>query len=76
MDEDIELTPEENDRFWAWMNTDEPGPIFTRKTPAQRLNEMMRSLPDDPKPNRNDPCPECASMGITIKFKKCQAHYY
>ena len=70
-EEDIDLSPEENDRFWAWMRTYQGG-----HSPVQDLNVFLASLPDDPKPNRNDPCPECAAMGIAIKFKKCSQHYY
>ena len=66
-EEDIDLSPEENDAFWAWLKESDE---------LQAINTMLAAMPQDPKPNRNDPCPECASMGIAIKFKKCQAHYY
>jgi uncharacterized protein YecA (UPF0149 family) len=57
-DDDIELTPEENDRFWLWLK--ESGELAA-------LNAMFASMPDEPEPGRNDPCP----CGSGKKYKKC-----
>jgi len=62
--EDIELTPEENDRFWEWMKQREPGDDLTR---IKRINMMMAILPAEKEPGRNDPC----SCGSGKKYKKC-----
>ena len=66
-EEDIDLGPEEQDAFWTWLR--ENGEM-------NLINAMLAAIPDDPKPNRNDPCPECLAKGISIKFKKCAEHYY
>lgn len=55
MDDDIELTEEENDRFWAW---------FQREKAAEfriELNAYLNSI------GRNDLCP----CGSGKKYKKC-----
>jgi len=60
MDEqDIELSPEENDRFWAWLI--ESGEL-------KILSAWINAQPDEePKAGRNEPCP----CGSGRKFKKC-----
>lgn len=66
-EQDVELTPEENDRFWEWLNAWEPGSILTCKSPMERIREMLRLMPDEPEPGRNDPC----WCGSGKKYKKC-----
>jgi uncharacterized protein YecA (UPF0149 family) len=61
--DDIELTPEENDRFWAWLSERrgmEPSHL-------DMINTMLRALPVDKDPGRNDPC----NCGSGLKYKKC-----
>jgi uncharacterized protein YecA (UPF0149 family) len=57
-DEDLELTVEENDRFWAWLR--ESGELAA-------LNAWLASLPAEPEPGRNDRCP----CGSGVKYKRC-----
>lgn len=57
-DDDIELTADENDRFWLWLK--ESGELAV-------LNTMLAALPDEPTPGRNEPCP----CGSGKKYKKC-----
>jgi len=75
--EDIELTEEENDRFWAWMQSSGVARSlsFQLSNPAWEpsvealLNSScpMTFRREGPKVGRNDPCP----CGSGKKFKKC-----
>ena len=57
-EEDIELTPEENDEFWGWLRSS--GEIYA-------LRDLLTNIPDDLKRGRNEPC----SCGSGKKYKKC-----
>jgi len=68
MKEDIlgpEMSPDEADRFWKWLNEWRG---LNSPTEIEQINILIRSLPeDDPIPSRNAPCP----CGSGKKYKKC-----
>lgn len=67
-EEDIELTPAENDRFWDWLNWSYGyDGNAQRDSPIEQINKMLKSLPQEQLPGRNDPCP----CGSGKKYKRC-----
>lgn len=66
-EEDLELTPAENDKFWDWLNKREPMG-YVQASPIDAINAMLAAEPeDDVKIGRNDPCP----CGSGKKHKRC-----
>lgn len=80
-EEDIELTPEENDRFWAWLNESGYARALSMELSRDRepnLDGLLSGMGylccqvetvkrETPKVGRNEPCP----CGSGKKFKKC-----
>jgi len=66
-EESLDLTAQEADAFWAWLNKSELVDGKFQPSGIERINMMLASLPSDPEPGRNEPCP----CGSGLKYKKC-----
>lgn len=65
-EQDIQLSPEENDRFWDWLNMpDVHNPKWN--SPIDDIRSMLAALPQEKEQGRNEPC----NCGSGLKYKKC-----
>lgn len=76
-EESLKPGPPKLSEYEEWFDSlSEEDQVEVHKQNLREAQMIIDSMPGQPKPGRNELCPECLEKGIKHKFKNCKEHYY